>query len=51
MRNDLIVGLRSFPNGKYLIFYQETANGIEIVRVVHSARDIEQLFNEMIPEK
>ena len=51
MRDDLIVGLRSFPNGKYLIFYQETANGIEIVRVVHSARDIGQVFSEMIPER
>jgi toxin ParE1/3/4 len=51
MRNDLIVGLRSFPNGKYLIFYQETVNGIEIVRVIHGARDIEQVFEEMIPEK
>ncbi len=49
-RNDLIVGLRSFPNGKYLVFYQETANGIEIVRVIHGARDIEQSFEEMIPE-
>ena len=51
MRDALIVGLRSFPNGKYLIFYQQTANGIEIVRVVHSARDIEQVFSEMMPEK
>jgi toxin ParE1/3/4 len=50
-RNDLIVGLRSFPNGKYLVFYQETENGIEIVRVIHGARDIEQTFEEMIPEK
>jgi toxin ParE1/3/4 len=50
-RNDLIVGLRSFPIGKYLIFYQETTNGIEIVRVIHGARDIEQSFEEMIPEK
>ena len=43
-RNELIFGLRSFPAGKYLIFYQETKNGISIVRVLHSARDIDNLF-------
>ena len=51
MRNELFLGLRSFPSGKYLIFYQETDFGIEIVRVIHGARDIEQAFEEMIPGK
>jgi toxin ParE1/3/4 len=30
---------------KYLIFYRSTPEGLEIVRVVHSARDIPSLFH------
>ena len=48
-RNELFLGIRSFPAGKYIIFYQETDSGIEITRVVHSSRDIPQIFDEMIP--
>lgn len=48
-RNDLLLGLRSFPTGKYIIFYQEADFGIEVVRVIHSSRDIQQVFDEMIP--
>jgi len=48
-RNDLLIGLRSFPAGKFIIFYQETDFGIEIVRVVHGSRDIQQIFEYMIP--
>ena len=48
-RNELLIGLRSFPTGKYTIFYQETGSGIEIVRVIYSSRDIGQIFDEMIP--
>lgn len=48
-RNDFLIGLRSFPAGKFLIFYQEIDSGIEIVRVVHSSRDIQEVFDEMIP--
>ncbi len=29
---------------KYLILYRPLSNGIEVVRVVHGARDIESLF-------
>jgi toxin ParE1/3/4 len=45
-RNDLAPMLRSVPVGKYLIFYRPIAEGIEVVRVVHGARDIESLFEE-----
>lgn len=48
-RNDLLVGLRIFPTGKFMIFYQRVDPGIEIVRVVHGSRDIRQVFDEMIP--
>ena len=45
-RNELRVGLRSFPVGSFLIFYQRTENTIEIVRVLHGARDIPSLLGE-----
>jgi toxin ParE1/3/4 len=43
-RPDLAPGLRSFPVGNYIIFYNPIEGGIEIVRVVNGARDIEALF-------
>lgn len=48
-RNDFLIGLRSFPAGDFLTFYQERDAGIEIVRVVHGSRNISQIFEEMIP--
>jgi toxin ParE1/3/4 len=43
-RNDIAPGLRSFPVGKYLIFYRLIDEGLEIVRVLHGARNIENLL-------
>jgi toxin ParE1/3/4 len=37
-------GLRSFPIGRYIIFYRPMDEGIEVIRVLHGARDIESLF-------
>lgn len=37
---ELSPNLRSFPSGNYLIFYRPAADGIELIRVLHSARDI-----------
>ena len=31
---------------KYLVFYRQIFEGVEIVRVIHSARDIEAIFEE-----
>lgn len=31
---------------KYLIFYRSDANGIEIVRVLHSARDVDRILDQ-----
>ena len=31
---------------KYLIFYQTTATGIEIIRVLHGSREIEDILDE-----
>ena len=44
-RTDLLPNLRSFPCGNYVIFYYPIEDGVEIVRVLHGARDIEELFD------
>ncbi len=33
-------GLRCFPVGSYLIFYRPIADGIQLIRLLHGARDI-----------
>jgi toxin ParE1/3/4 len=43
-RDELHLGLRSFPVGKYLIYYLPINGGIEIVRVLHGMRDIATFF-------
>ena len=44
LRNELVENLRSFPFERYLLFYQITTEGIDVVRVLHSARDIDAQF-------
>jgi toxin ParE1/3/4 len=43
-RPDIAPELRYFPVGNYLILYRITPEGIEIVRVVHGARKLANLF-------
>ena len=43
-RGELGDGIRSFPVGRYVIFFRSFQNGIEIVRVLHGARDLDSLF-------
>jgi toxin ParE1/3/4 len=43
-RPELAPRLRSFPEGKYIILYRLAPDAIEIVRVLHGARDIESIF-------
>ena len=45
-REELIPGidLRSVPVGNYLIFYRPIEPGIEILRVLHGARDLDALL-------
>ncbi|MBX7149843.1 type II toxin-antitoxin system RelE/ParE family toxin [bacterium] len=45
MRNELILGLRSLPVGKYIIFYRQKNKNIEIIRLLHGARDILRAFS------
>ena len=43
-RPELAADLRSFPVGNYIIFYRPIEDGVEIVRVLSGARDIDALF-------
>jgi toxin ParE1/3/4 len=43
-REELGPGILSFPFGRYVIFYRAVMSAIEIVRVLHGARDIESIF-------
>lgn len=43
-RDELHRGLRSFPVGRYLIFYMPIIGSIELVRVLHGMMDIDALF-------
>jgi toxin ParE1/3/4 len=44
-RPELKEDIRSFPEGNYLIFYRLWAGKIAIVRVIHGARDLEEIFS------
>lgn len=43
-REDLAPNLRSIQEGSYIIFYRVAENGIQIVRVLHGARDLPGQF-------
>jgi toxin ParE1/3/4 len=45
-RPDLGTGLRAFPVDSYLIIFRVADHGIEIIRVLHAARDIESIFHD-----
>jgi len=40
-RDDLSVNLRSFPVGRYIIFYIPVSDGVEVVRVMNNRQDID----------
>jgi len=44
MREDLAPSLRSFPVGNYLIFYRPITDGVEVVRMLHGARELRRIF-------
>jgi len=43
-RDELFPGLRSHPFGRYVIFYMPLADGVDVVRVIHSTRDLNSIF-------
>jgi toxin ParE1/3/4 len=50
-RDELPEGLRSFPAGRYVIFYLPIPGGVQIVRVLHGARDIEAAFTKPVADE
>jgi toxin ParE1/3/4 len=42
-RSELIKGLRSYPVGKYILYYRIKDNDLEVVRVLSSSRDIDSI--------
>lgn len=45
-RDELAENLRSLAVGRYVIFYLPVPKGIEVVRVLHGARDLNTIFQE-----
>lgn len=43
-RDELAPGVRSFTFERYVIFYVPLDDGIDVVRVLHGARDIDAVF-------
>jgi toxin ParE1/3/4 len=37
-------GLRRFTVGNYVLYYEPIQGGVRLVRVLHGARDIDDLF-------
>ena len=44
-RDELAPGVRSFPFGRHVVLYVPLDDGIDVVRVLHGARDIDAVFN------
>lgn len=45
-RPELADDLRSHPFRRYVIFYLPLKDGIDVVRVLHSARDVDTAFDQ-----
>ena len=43
-RPELAPDLRSFPVGNYMILYQPPDDGVQIIRIISAARDVDALF-------
>jgi len=43
-RPELGKDVRSFPVRKYLLFYRPITGGIELLRVIHGARNLRKIF-------
>jgi toxin ParE1/3/4 len=44
LRADLGANVRQWPVGDYVVFYEPTDTGIEIIQIVHGARDLGSAF-------
>ena len=43
-RPDLGDEVQSWPEGNYIIFYRSNDEGIDVLRFLHGARDLDRLF-------
>ena len=43
-RTELLPGIRSFPSGRYLIFYRIVEETLQVVRVLSGYRDLDAQF-------
>lgn len=43
-RPEISDGVRSFPFGSYVIFYRMWAGEVAVTRIVHGARDLDELL-------
>lgn len=43
-RDDLLPGVRAWAVGDYLIFYRIEPDAVEILRILHGARDLDELI-------
>ena len=44
-RDELARGLRSFAFGRYVVFFLPISDGLDVVRVLHASRDINEHFD------
>jgi toxin ParE1/3/4 len=44
LREELAPSLRSMPFGRYVVFFVAAQDGIDVVRVLHSSRDVDTNF-------
>jgi toxin ParE1/3/4 len=49
-REELAPRVRSFPYQRYIIFYRADSKTLEIVRVLHGARDVESGFERDVSD-
>jgi toxin ParE1/3/4 len=45
-RFELLPNLRSFAHKNYVVFYFPMSNGIDVIRILHGARDIISIFQD-----
>jgi toxin ParE1/3/4 len=46
LRQELGQNIRGYPVGEYVIFYMPEEDGVYLVRVLHGARDIDQVMGQ-----
>ncbi len=46
VRDDLVLGLRAFTVGNYVIYFRSERGGVRVERVLHGAQDVDALIFE-----